>query len=196
MNAFSSSTNVSWIETLHQQARVRRRTTGRSGEDAGHHALHGLVEIRHPSNTMFGDLPPSSIVTRFMCRAAFSLIMRPASGPPVKAMRSTRRMADERVADLGAVARHHVHDTRRETGGLDQLDEFEQRRRGELGRFQHYRVPAASAGASLRLVSGSGEFHGMMHTTTPTGSGLRCSSIRLACPTGMTAPSILSARPP
>ena len=30
--------------------------------------------------------------------------------------------------------------------------------------------PAASAGASLNAVSSSGEFHGMMAPTTPTGS--------------------------
>ena len=66
------------------------------------------------SKTMLGDLPPSSIVTRFMCRAAFSLIVRPASGPPVKAMRSTRGWLDQRVADLRAVAGDDVDHAGRE----------------------------------------------------------------------------------
>ena len=55
--------------------------------------------------------------------------------------------------------------------------------------------PAASAGASFQVASNSGEFHGVMAATTPSGS----SRVKLNTPglsIGMTRPSILSARPP
>ena len=56
-------------------------------------------------------------------------------------------------------------------------------------------LPAASAGASFHAVSSSGEFHGMMAATTPSGSWrvkLKVSGLSM----GITAPSILSASPP
>ena len=56
-------------------------------------------------------------------------------------------------------------------------------------------LPAASAGASFHAISISGEFHGVIATTTPSGSA----RVKLNMPglsIGMTAPSILSARPP
>ncbi len=56
-------------------------------------------------------------------------------------------------------------------------------------------LPAASAGASFHAVSSSGEFHGMMAATTPSGSW----RVKLKLPglsMGITEPSILSASPP
>jgi hypothetical protein len=56
-------------------------------------------------------------------------------------------------------------------------------------------LPAASAGASFHVVRNSGEFHGTIAATTPSGSQrvkLKMSGLSV----GMTAPSILSARPP
>ena len=61
--------------------------------------------------------------------------------------------------------------------------------------FQTTVLPAASAGASFQAASSSGEFHGVIAATTPSGS----SRVKLKTPglsIGMTRPSILSARPP
>ena len=56
-------------------------------------------------------------------------------------------------------------------------------------------LPAAKEGASFQVASRSGEFHGVMAATTPSGS----SRVKLKTPglsMGITRPSILSARPP
>ena len=56
-------------------------------------------------------------------------------------------------------------------------------------------LPAASAGASFQVSSSSGEFHGTMQTTTPSGS--RRVKLNMAgLSIGSTPPSILSASPP
>jgi hypothetical protein len=56
-------------------------------------------------------------------------------------------------------------------------------------------LPAASAGAIFQDISSSGEFHGTMAATTPSGSRRVKFSIS-GLSMGMTLPSILSARPP
>ena len=61
--------------------------------------------------------------------------------------------------------------------------------------FQTTVFPAASAGASFHVASSSGEFHGVIAATTPSGS----SRVKLNTPglsIGITRPSILSASPP
>ncbi len=61
--------------------------------------------------------------------------------------------------------------------------------------FQTIVLPAARAGASFHVASISGEFHGVMAATTPSGS----SRVKLNTPglsMGITRPSILSASPP
>ena len=56
-------------------------------------------------------------------------------------------------------------------------------------------LPAASAGASFHESSISGEFQGVMQTTTPSGSRLVKTNMS-GLSMGGTPPSILSARPP
>ena len=79
------------------------------------------------SNTMFGDLPPSSIVTRFMpARGGF---VDPLAGRVGSGERDLRdeRMLDQRRADVRAEAGDDVDDAGREAGLLDQLHELERR---------------------------------------------------------------------
>ena len=54
--------------------------------------------------------------------------------------------------------------------------------------------PAASAGASFQLSSSSGEFHGPIAATTPTGSR-NVNTTRFGCAGGSVSPLSLSARP-
>ncbi len=56
-------------------------------------------------------------------------------------------------------------------------------------------LPAARAVASLCVSSRSGEFHGVISATMPSGS-CRVKVNMLGLPVGITTPSILSARPP
>src|SRR4029453_17255212 len=157
MNASRRATNSSWIEPC---TRSRDPATHDCPDAAKMPATTPFTAWSRSasSNTMLGDLPPSSIVTRFMWRAAFSLMMRPASGPPVKAMRSTRGWlitasptsgpqpvttlrtrggGDQRAAPFRGVAGHDVDDARREARGFHELDELQQRCRRELRWLQH-----------------------------------------------------------
>src|SRR5215471_6301244 len=55
-------------------------------------------------------------------------------------------------------------------------------------------LPAASAGASFHVAKSNGEFHGTIAATTPSGS-TRVKLKYSGLSSGMTDPSILSARP-
>ena len=81
------------------------------------------------SHTIIGSLPPSSSVTRLISRPATSITWRPTSVEPVKAMRRTRGLRKQLLADFGAGAGHDVDRPRRQlllaarVGRLlDQLD--------------------------------------------------------------------------
>jgi hypothetical protein len=104
-------------------------------------------------------------------------------------------MLDQRRADLGAEAGDDVDDAGREARLFEQLDELERRGGGELGGLDHHRVAGGERRRELPASSSSGEFHGVIAATTPSGSWrvkLKVSFLSI----GMTAPSILSARPP
>jgi hypothetical protein len=53
---------------------------------------------------------------------------------------------------------------------VQHLGEREEWMRGVLGGFDDERAARASPGASLKVISSSGEFHGVIAPTTPTGS--------------------------
>lgn len=105
-----------------------------------------------------------------MCRAAFSAIAQPASGPPVKAIRSTSRC----VTSASPISVPKPVTTFTTPGGKPAASTSLTNSSSDADvNSEGFRTtvhPAASAGASLRLVSGNGEFHGMMQTTTPDGS--------------------------
>ena len=124
------------------------------------------------SNTMLGDLPPSSSAMRLKPRAAFSLItaarLRRA---PVKAILRPAGARTSGVADLGAEAGDDVdHAGRkarpRRTSSANSSVDAEVNSDGLITTV----LPAASAGAIFQAVSSSGEFHGVIAATTPTGS--------------------------
>ena len=86
---------------------------------------------------------------------------RPTSVEPVK-VTCARRVAGQLRADLGRHAGHDVDDAGRDAGALGQLRE-RQRREGRLAAGLITTVqPAASAGATLRVIIAIGKFQGVM----------------------------------
>ena len=83
------------------------------------------------------------------------------------------RVLGQRLAGLRAPAGHDVQDARREASLLEAARELE----GVTGVWSEGLTtsvqPAASAGASFQTSSSSGEFHGTIAPTTPTGSCTR-----------------------
>jgi hypothetical protein len=69
-----------------------------------------------------------------------------------------------------AEARDHVDDARREACLLEELRELQGGDRRLLCRFHDYRTAHGQRRASLKIRSSSGEFHGAMAPTTPSGS--------------------------
>ena len=63
--------------------------------------------------------------------------------------------------------RHDVDDTLGHAGLLEQIDHPQRRQRGLLRRLDDAPLPAASAGASLRVIIAAGKFHGVTSATTP-----------------------------
>jgi hypothetical protein len=103
-------------------------------------------------------------------------------------------MADQRLAGLFAEAGDDVDCTGRETGRGRDLGKAQGGEGRLLGRrFSTAVQPAASAGASERAAMPSGKFQGTMCAVTPKGS--RSVKSTKPGPSGIVAPSILSAAP-
>jgi len=122
------------------------------------------------SKTMFADFPPSSKVAGVRCSAAPRAMARAVAGPPVKAMWSTPGCA---VSAAPAPAPEPVT-TFITPGGRPACSKSCASSSSDadvnsLGLITMV-FPAASAGAIFHIASISGEFHGAMAATTPTGS--------------------------
>jgi hypothetical protein len=119
---------------------------------------------------MFGDLPPSSSVTRARCEAAPRMTARPVAVPPVKATLSTPGCSTS-----GAPASSPNPVTTLNTpGGKPASSNSAANSSVEHGAcsagLTTTQQPAASAGAIFHDASSTGEFHGVIAATTPSGS--------------------------
>src|SRR5690606_29377043 len=122
------------------------------------------------SNTILGDLPPSSSVTCFSPLAACSYTRWPLTSPPVKAILATSgcvtsgspTSAPKPVTTLTTPGGKPASSIGLQNSSI----EAEVYSDGFTTTVQ----PAASAGASFHEVSRSGEFQGVIAATTPTGS--------------------------
>jgi len=121
------------------------------------------------SNTMLGDLPPSSSVTGTRLRPALAAMWRPTSGLPVKLMRfnpgdstSARPTAPSPVTTLTTPFGTPACSASAANSSVvaDACSEG----------LITAQLPAASAGASLFASNEIGEFHAVMSATTPSGS--------------------------
>ena len=147
------------------------------------------------SNTMLGDLPPSSSETCLKLRAAISLIRWPVTSEPVKLIFATSGCSTSR-APASAPSPVTTFTTpggkpASSSSAINSSVETEVNSDGFTTTVQ----PAASAGASFHDSSSSGLFHGVITPTTPIGSW----RVKLNTPglsEGSTAPSTLSASPP
>ncbi len=118
---------------------------------------------------MFGDLPPSSSVTRLSALPAFAPISRPTAVEPVNAILSTSGWS----TSAAPVAPSPVS-TLSTPGGKPTSSASSPRRSALSGvcsaGFSTIVQPAASAGPSFQAAISSGKFHGMICAHTPTGS--------------------------
>jgi hypothetical protein len=156
---------------LQQQPRAGDAGLARGGEDAEMAPLTASSRMQS-SNTMLGDLPPSSSDTFLKVLAASSLTRAPVAVPPVKATLATLGCVTSGSPDHGAVAGDDVdHAGGTSAGSITSFMNSEQRAGGELGRLDDDRCSRPPApGASFQPTSISGEFHGVMNAHTPTGS--------------------------
>jgi hypothetical protein len=130
-----------------------------------------LVASRSASSkTMFGDFPPSSRLTFARWSAASFITPMPVCVEPVNATLSTPGW---RTRGLPVPSPKPVI-TLTTPGGKPASSKSLANSRVEAGvcsaGFTTTVQPAASAGASLKVSRSSGEFHGAMAPTTPTGS--------------------------
>src|SRR5207244_12665523 len=145
--------------------------------------------------TTLVDFQPSSNVTRFKPRAASSYTRWPPCSPPVNATFATNGC----VTNGSPTSAPKPVTTFTTPGGnpacstsfTNSSAEAEANSDG----FHTTVFPAASAGANFQVARSSGEFHGVMAATTPSGScWVKVNIFVLSL--GMTETSILSASPP
>ena len=122
------------------------------------------------SNTMFGDLPPSSSVHFLIVDEASCMIRRPTSVEPVNDTLSTSgcdASSSPTVAPppvtmfttpFGSSVSSSSSASRSAVSGVSDAG------------FSTHELPIASAGASFHTAITSGKFHGMIPAQTPIGS--------------------------
>src|SRR5215468_802595 len=123
------------------------------------------------SNTMFGDLPPSSSETFLKLLAANSFTRAPVTVPPVKATFATFGW----VTSGSPTTDPNPVTTLTTPGGMSASSMTRRMNsRSEADVYSDGLItavhPAASAGASFQPASINGEFQGRMKVQTPTGS--------------------------
>jgi hypothetical protein len=122
------------------------------------------------ANTMFGDLPPSSRLTWARCFAAPVMTLEPTAVDPVNATLSTPECS---ASGAPASAPKPVT-TLNTPGGRPASCSSLANSSVEAGACSAGLTtnvqPAARAGASFQVMSSTGEFHGVIAPTTPTGS--------------------------
>jgi len=120
--------------------------------------------------TTCGDLPPSSRVTGFRFSAAACATARPVAVDPVNATLSTPGCP----ASAAPTSRDWPVTTLTTPGGNPASAISSAKPSVDAGACSDGLIttvqPAARAGASFHVMSSSGEFHGVIAATTPTGS--------------------------
>ena len=165
------------------------------GEDARRSARWRPPSRSASGKTMLADLPPSSSVTAARWPGG-----RPGDRGAGELRAGERHVVDARVGDqpLARPARDAPLTVLNTPGGKPACSNSSASSMIDTGACSDGLAtmvqPAASAGASLKVSSSSGEFHGRIAATTPTGSRVT-NPKKSARPVSTTRPSILSARP-
>ena len=156
---------------LHQQPRTGGAHLALAVEDAPQWHPSAAASRSASANTMFGDLPPSSSVSRFSVSAAVRMRCWPTSVEPVKLILFTSGCFTGASPAMRPLPGSTLNTPGGNTGFECQLADADGGERRELGRLQHDRCcrrPAQVPTFQPTMIIG--KFHGMIAPTTPTGS--------------------------
>ncbi len=109
---------------LHQQARTGDAGLAGGGEDAGDHAFDGVVDVRiveHDVRRLAAEFHADAFEP-LGCGFIDALAGGVGAG---EGDLGDFRVFDQRRADFGAEAGHHIDHARRETGLFDELHELQ-----------------------------------------------------------------------
>src|SRR6202162_203957 len=123
-----------------------------------------------PSKKMFGDLPPSSRVTRFSVSAALLTISLPTTALPVNAILSTPGCATSAAPQVSPKPFTIFTAPGGKPTSSNQFANSSAVSGVCSAGFSTHVQPAASAGASFHAAINNGKFQGMICPATPTGS--------------------------
>jgi len=118
---------------------------------------------------MFGDLPPSSSVTRLSCSPARAAIWRPTGVDPVKAILSTPGCSTSSAPVSPSPVTTFSTPSGRPASSASSASRSAVSGVCSAGLSTTVQ-PAASAGPSFQAAISSGKFQGMICPQTPTGS--------------------------
>jgi len=118
---------------------------------------------------MFGDLPPSSSVTRFSVSAAPRMISLPTAVDPVNAILSIPGCATIALPVSGPPVRMLIT-PEGNPASMTKSPSFSVVSEVCSAGFSTSVFPHASAGPSFQDANNKGKFHGTIRPTTPTGS--------------------------
>ena len=121
------------------------------------------------SNTMNGDLPPSSSVSALPVPAVCARISRPTSVEPVKAILSTPACSTSSAPVLPSPVTTLSTPAGSPACAASSANSSAVSEVNSAG-FSTTVLPSASAGATFQASISSGKFQGMICPTTPTGS--------------------------
>src|SRR3984957_13180148 len=147
-----------------------------------------------PSKKIFGDLPPSSRVTRFKVSAALLTISLPTAALPVKAILSTPGCATSAAPQVSPKPFTILTTPGGKPTSANQFANSSAVRGVCSAGLSTHVQPAASAGASFHAAINNGKFQGIICPATPTGS--RNVKLSALAGTGFTCPRTLFANPP
>jgi hypothetical protein len=144
------------------------------------------------SKTRKGAFPPSSIVTRFTVEAESAISFFPTAVEPVKL---SFLMSGLRV-NSGPMTEASPVRTEKSPAGSPARSASSASARAENGvcgaGFTSMAQPAASAGATFRVIIAMGKFHGVIAAQRPTGSFITSTRLSADGP-GMISPSMRTA---
>src|SRR3984893_961983 len=123
-----------------------------------------------PSKKMFGDLPPSSKVTRFNVSAALFTITLPTAALPVNAILSTPGCATSAAPQVSPNPLTILTTPGGKPASSNQFANSSAVNGVCSAGLSTQVQPAARAGASFHAAISNGKFHGMICPATPTGS--------------------------
>ena len=160
--------------------------------NTAHGAAAAAASTSASANTRFGDLPPSSSVTRLIVAAAPAAIDRPTAVEPVNATLATSGCSTSRAPHVepgpattlttpsGSPASSASRSNSSAVSGVSSAG------------LSTTVLPAARHGASFHEAIVSGKFHGVIRATTPSGSR---NVIATPPATGIVSPSSRSTAP-